>query len=444
MAHMMQQLKKAIPKPLLQTYHYCLGKLAVIFYGDPSSKMIVIGVTGTNGKTTTCNLIADLLAGEKAKVGLATTVNYRIAEKEWLNKTKMTMLGRFQLQKMLARMVKAGCRYAVIETSSQGVEQFRHIGINYDYLVFTNLTPEHIEAHGGFENYKKAKGKLFERLSKLPRKKIDGKEISKISIINLDDEHAHHFLSFGADRKIGYTLNDVHTAEVETIYSVKDVALKPEGSNFNFEGANFSSSMIGRHNVYNLAAALSVAFEEKIDLIELEKRTRTLKGVPGRLEFIDEGQDYKVIVDYAYDPKAMEALYETIKLIPHQKIIHIFGGSGGGRDQSRQAVLGEMAGNFADIIIVTMDEPYDDDPKEIAGRVMVGARKSGNGKDIQYIEDRQEAIAKGIGMAQTGDLVLITGLGATQYIPVRKQKIPHDDRVIARLAIKLAAQNKNK
>ncbi len=152
-------IKKIIPRQLLSQYHKFMARFASFYYGNPSRKMIVIGVTGTNGKSTTVELIARVLEGGGHKVGFTSTVAFKVADKEWLNNKKMTMLGRFQLQKLLYRMVKTDCKYAVIETSSQGIDQYRHVGINYDYAVFTNLTPEHLEAHGGFNKLQKSQRK---------------------------------------------------------------------------------------------------------------------------------------------------------------------------------------------------------------------------------------------------------------------------------------------
>src|SRR3989339_489899 len=193
-------LRAIVPESLISAYHYVLARLAAFLYVHPSEKLIVIGVTGTNGKSTTVQFIGRLLESVGERVGWTTTASFKVADHEWVNDRKMTMLGRLQTQKLLRNMVKAGCRYVIIETSSQGIMQSRHIGINYDVIAFTNLTPEHIEAHGGFENYKAAKGKLFDRLHRLPRKKIDGREIEKSIVVNLDDPHAEYFLSFEADQ----------------------------------------------------------------------------------------------------------------------------------------------------------------------------------------------------------------------------------------------------
>ena len=223
---MKQLVKKFLPAFILSWYHKILALFAMILYGFPSNKLTVIGVTGTNGKSTTVNLIGKILEESGLKVGWASTANFKIAEKEWLNDKKMTMLGRMQTQKFLSQVVKAGCQYAIIETSSEGIKQYRHWGINYDAAVFTNLTPEHLEAHGGFENYKKAKGELFNHLSKKARKQINNKTIPKIIIANADDEHADYFLSFPADKKITYSINNKSDVQAE------NVEIKQNGTDF--------------------------------------------------------------------------------------------------------------------------------------------------------------------------------------------------------------------
>jgi UDP-N-acetylmuramoyl-L-alanyl-D-glutamate--2,6-diaminopimelate ligase len=214
---MLTEIKKLIPAVWLAAYHKSLAVLADIIYGRPSEKMVVIGVTGTNGKSSTVSLIAEILEKAGYRVGAASTTLFKLADKEWLNDKKMTMLGRFALQKLLRQMVAAGCRYAVIETSSQGIEQYRHLGIHYDVCVFTNLTPEHIEAHGGFDNYKKAKLKLFKHLADAPVKVIGGRKIAKAIVVNGDDRQAKEFLDFQVDKKIVFGLADGTQLKAENI-----------------------------------------------------------------------------------------------------------------------------------------------------------------------------------------------------------------------------------
>ena len=193
-------LKKLIPASFLRAYHRLLSWLAAVYFGRPSERMVIVGITGTNGKSTVANMVAWLFERSGHRVGLTTTANFKVADREWLNDTKMTMLGRFRLQSLLHQMVAAGCSLAAIETSSEGIKQYRHASINYDTTVFTNLTPEHIESHGGFDNYRRAKGQLFAKMSHDRRKQLDGQTISKTSIVNLGDEHADYFLGFSASR----------------------------------------------------------------------------------------------------------------------------------------------------------------------------------------------------------------------------------------------------
>jgi UDP-N-acetylmuramoyl-L-alanyl-D-glutamate--2,6-diaminopimelate ligase len=420
-------IKKFIPGFLLNWYHKALALAANIFYGFPSNKLTVIGVTGTNGKSTTVHLIVKIFEGAGFKVGATSTVGFKVADKECLNKKKMTMLGRFALQKLLRQMVVAGCRYAVIETSSQGVEQFRHLGINYDVAIFTNLTPEHIEAHGGFENYKKAKGKFFAHLTAKPKKLIDGKKINKVSVVNIDDEHAKYFIEFPADKKYGYGIRNQADIRAENI------EFSPNGSRFVVNGVEFKTNLAGEFNIYNVLAATAVGMSQGLTFDAMAKILRQVSGVPGRMEFINEGQNFKVLVDYAPEPESMRQLYKTIRnsqfITNDGKIIHVLGSAGGGRDKSRRPTLGKLAAENADIVLITNEDPYDEDPGEIINQVAAGVVGKAEGEDLFKILDRSEAIAKALSLANAGDLVIITGKGSEQAICVaNNKKIPWDDR----------------
>ncbi len=437
-------IKKFIPRFLLRWYHKILALAANVFYGFPSNKLIVIGVTGTNGKSTTVHLIAKMFEGAGFKVGATSTVGFKVAGEECLNKKKMTMLGRFALQKLLRRMVAAGCRYAVIETSSQGVEQFRHLGVNYDVAVFTNLTPEHIEAHGGFKNYKKAKGKFFQHLTAKPRKIIDGKVVSKVSVVNLDDEHAEYFAEFSADEKYGYGINfqfPISNFQISSKFQVpssklikaENMALGSNGVDFTVRGVPFHLNLLGEFNIYNSLAAAAVGLSQGLSLDTISKSLEKVRGVPGRMEFVDEGQNFKVLVDYAPEPESMKKLYETVRssafVSSGGKIIHVLGSAGGGRDKSRRPVLGRIAAENADYVIITNEDPYDEDPLEIINQVAVGAVGKVESVNLFKILDRGEAIAKALGLARENDLVIITGKGSEQAICVaNNKKIPWDDR----------------
>ncbi len=431
-------IKKFIPKKLLLFYHKVLAILASFFYGWPSEKLIVIGITGTSGKSTVAYLVSKILEKNGFKVGVSSTILFKVDKKEELNDKKMTMPGRFALQKLIKEMVKSGCQYAIIETSSQGIEQFRHLGINYDVVVFTNLYPEHIEAHGSFANYKKAKLKLFAKLKNERSKIINGKKIKKIIVANLDDEHAVDFLAHWAEEKYGFTLKSESNLEIDQdkikIIKAENIELTQNGSRFKINDLEFKTNLIGQHNLYNILASITVCLSQELGFKKIAEGLASVKEIPGRLEFIDQGQPFKVIVDYAFEPRAIEALYETIKMIPHQKVIHVFGSAGGGRDKWRRPVLGELAGKNCDYIILTNEDPYDEDPYQILSEIKSGIKNSKfKIQNLYEILDRREAIKKALSLAQVNDIVLITGKGCEQAIVVKNnKKIPWDDRKVVK------------
>jgi UDP-N-acetylmuramoyl-L-alanyl-D-glutamate--2,6-diaminopimelate ligase len=424
-------IKKLVPKFLLSAYHWSLAKIAAIYYRHPSDELIVIGVTGTNGKTTTVNFISQILECLDQKTGLASTVNFKVADKEWLNDKKMTMLGRFQTQKLLRQMVDKGCRYAIIETSSQGIDQYRHVGVNYDVAIFTNLSPEHIEAHGGFKNYRAAKEKLFYHLSKSKKKKIDEHVIDKTIISNADDDETDRLKEILVDQFITYGFNN------SCDYQGKHILLDDGLAALEIENHIIKTKILGKFNNYNLLAALVSARILGFDIEEIANCQ--ISGVPGRQEFIDNKEKFKILVDYAPEPQSLKHLYKAIELLPKQRLIHVIGSCGGGRDIARQPILGELAGQKASVVIVTNEDPYNDDPQKIIDNVAEGAIKAGKelDKNLFKILDRREAIKKALVLANDDDLVLITGKGAEQFIcGANGKKIAHDDRQVVRELLK--------
>jgi UDP-N-acetylmuramoyl-L-alanyl-D-glutamate--2,6-diaminopimelate ligase len=409
--HMLHQIKKLIPNPVLQAYHYVLARGAEKIYHSPSEKMIVIGVTGTNGKSSTVNFIAQLLSELGETVGYTSTAGFSIAGKEIENKMKMTMPGRFYLQKILQEMVNAGCGYAVVETSSQGLDQFRHLGINYDAVVFTNLTPEHIEAHGGFENYKKAKGKLFAHLMNRAHKIIGNNKIAKTILVNADDEHAEYFAAFPADKHVRFSANEFTNV--------------PLPLSAGFERLNAAAAM---------STVIALGFPRERVLEAAQK----LKPVAGRFEKIEAGQPFLVVVDYAYEPYALQALYDGVRALGYHRIIGVHGSAGGGRDVARRPIIGKLAGEEEAITIVTNEDPYDDNPRDIIEAVAAGARSAGktDNQDLFLIDDRREAIEKAIALATDGDAVIVTGKGSEPVMAVAHgKKIAWDDRKEVRAAL---------
>lgn len=445
-------IKKLIPARLLNFYHLALALLAKWVYFNPSRKLIVIGVTGTNGKSTVVNLIGHILEEAGHKVGWTSTLNFKIADKEWLNDKKMTMVGRFQLQKLLRQMVKAKCEYAIIETSSEGIKQYRHLGINYDTVVFTNLTPEHIEAHGNFENYKKTKGKLFEHLTNSVHKNINHQQIPKTIIVNLDDQHTRYFLNFRADKKRGFTKQTQNQKTnfdfPQKIVAAQNISINQDGSKFTIKHTEFKINLLGAFNIENCLAAITTARTLSIKLNISQSALAKIKNIPGRMEFIDTNQNFQVLIDYAPEIESMKNLYEFINnnLKIKGKIIHLLGSCGGGRDKSRRPILGQIAATNADIIVITNEDPYDENPETIIDAVANGANKiieqNRPAKKLYKITSRRKAIHKALSLAEPDDLVLLTGKGAEQFICIANgKKIPWDERNIVKQELKKLQKN---
>jgi UDP-N-acetylmuramoyl-L-alanyl-D-glutamate--2,6-diaminopimelate ligase len=395
-------IKKFIPEFLLNWYHFGLAFLGAVIYRFPSrlhrgfggqaKKIKIIGVTGTNGKTTVANMATRILEAAGFKVATLSSIYFKIGEKEWPNKLKMTMPGRFRIQKFLRQAVNNKCQHAVLEVTSEGIKQYRHKFIDFDAAVFTNLSPEHIEAHGGFENYKKAKGKLFEATK-------------KNHIINVEDKNAEYFLNFPAEKKYTYGLDkgDVKNSDIQ-----------------------FNLKLPGEFNIYNALAATCVGLSQGISLDVCKKAVEEIEGIPGRMEEVIS-KPFRVFVDYAFTPNALEKVYQTLR--PQKgKIIAVLGACGGGRDKWKRPELGKLAAKYCHEIIVTNEDPYNEDPMEIIEQVAEGT----NGK-AKKILDRREAIKEALKLARTGDTVVITGKGCEPWICVKGgKKLPWDDRKVAR------------
>ncbi|MDD5164330.1 MAG: UDP-N-acetylmuramoyl-L-alanyl-D-glutamate--2,6-diaminopimelate ligase [Patescibacteria group bacterium] len=431
-------LKKIIPKKLFIFYYQSLALLAAFFYNQPSQKMIVIGITGTAGKSTVVNLVGRILEKAGYQCGWATTFNFKVGPKEWINKTKMTMLGRFALQKMLKQMLAAGSKYAIIETSSEGIIQSRHLGINYDVAVFTNLSPEHIESHGGFDKYRQAKQKLFYNLTK-KHKRINGRTIKKVIVANLDDENAEHFLKFPADEKYGYTIKNLESRiknlEGLKVVKAENICLDSNNSKFQILNSKFIINLAGEFNVYNSLAAICVALSQGVSLEICQKALEEIELMPGRMEKIIT-HPFEVIVDYAHTPESLEQVYKTLQnskfQIPNSKLICVLGAAGGGRDKWKRPKLGELAEKYCDHIIITNEDPYNENPEKIIDEIISGIKNKNQDKILKII-DRREAIRKALSLAKEKDVVVITGKGCEQCIMGQNNtRFFWDDREVAK------------
>ena len=425
-------IKKIIPEKIFLLYHLLLAVLAATLYGNPSKKMVVIGVVGTKGKTSTANYLWAALRGAGLKVGLMGTANIRIGDKEIPNTYHMTMPGRFILQGLLRKIADAGCTHMVLEMTSEGIKQYRHKGVYYDVLIFTNLFPEHLPSHGGsFEKYKEAKGTVFKELKTLPVKKIAGKLVPKVVVANNDSEYAPYFLSFPADRKITFSV------DTPSDIRAQNISVTEKGTTFRVKEVEFFTPIPGVFNTYNILGAIAVAGALGLDVEKAKDGIAELEVIPGRMERIVEGQPFVVIVDYAHEKQSMGLLLRTAEEMKKgslKKTIVLFGAEGGGRDKSKRRSMGLLAGKLADYVVVSNVDPYDDEPQEIIADILRATEEEGKivGENLFPIEDRREGIRKALSLAKEGDIVLISGKGSEQSMIIKGDQVPWDDRVVVR------------
>lgn len=412
---MLRILKKIIPKPIFEffqpTYHYGLALLGAMIYRFPSRKISVIGVTGTKGKTTTTELVNAILEAAGYQTALQSTLRFKIREKEKRNLFKMTMPGRFATQKFLREAVEAGCTHAIIEMSSEGSKQFRHKFIYPDALIFTNLAPEHIESHGSYENYVNAKI--------LIAKELENRK-DRVLIVNTDDKEAEKFLALNIENKIPYSLGDAIA-----------VKTNEQGSSFQIDKLVIHSKLPGIFNVSNMLSAIAYAKFANISDEAIKKGLESVNLVRGRMEKVQSGQGFDVVVDYAHTPDSLKAVYETYNSC---KKICVLGNTGGGRDKWKREEMGKIADKYCDQIILTNEDPYDEDPLEIVEGVKKGIKK----KPCEIIMDRRTAINKAIRLASLAQadkhtVLLITGKGTDPYIMgPNGTKQDWDDATVAR------------
>lgn len=422
---MLSALKKKIPQhhPLRLLYHKTMAILAALYYRFPGDRMIVIGVTGTNGKTTTVHLISEILREAGHKVGFLTTADFRIDEELLSNEAKMTTLPPFKLQRYLRLMADQGCQYAVVEATSHALDQSRLWGVSIDIAVSTNVTHDHLDYHMTAEAYLKAKGKLFNSLNYSKRKP----NIPKVSVLNADDASVTYFQKFVTDRTFLYGI-------AKGSFRASDITLRADSSTFTFrvpnDRAEITLPLPGQFNIENALAAATVAVALQINLPIIKRALEKAAPVPGRLEPIREGQKYSVIVDYAHAPDSLEKMLAMFRPLTSKRLMVVFGATGD-RDRTKRVIMGEIVHRYADWIVLTDDDPYTEDPLQIMGEVKKGIPRK-EGENFWIIPDRREAIRVALAVAREGDTVIVTGKGCEPYQVVGERKIPSDDRQIVR------------
>jgi UDP-N-acetylmuramoyl-L-alanyl-D-glutamate--2,6-diaminopimelate ligase len=425
-------LRKFIPEKIWDLGHFGFSLLGAVIYRFPSRKMMVIGVTGTNGKSTVVEILHQIFEDFGLRVASHSSIRSKIRDKIRENKLKMTMPGRLSLQKFLNSAQEQGCQIVILEVTSEGIKQYRDVGIGFDAAVLTNLRPEHIEAHGSFEAYREVKGKLFKKIS---RHKSGSQHMS---IVNLDDPSAFYYTNFSAKEKFGFGLLKENSRLGITSVIPENIRFTDVGISFNYGGLEWQSPMVGDFNLYNILTALTTAAAFKIPLENIRDSLKKIGNIPGRLEVVQD-KPFKIVVDYAHTPDALESVYRTVRSFwanptdkdrrkKKPKLIVLLGSAGGGRDKWKRPELGKIADRFADKIILTNEDPYKEDPLSILYDIEKGIS---SGKH-EIILDRREAIAKALKYAEKGDAIVITGKGSENMIITSGGPISWDDRKVVR------------
>jgi UDP-N-acetylmuramoyl-L-alanyl-D-glutamate--2,6-diaminopimelate ligase len=400
MENFLYYLKRLIPTQLFKLaqppYHYLLALIGAMYYRFPSKEITVIAVTGTKGKSTTVELINAILEADGRRTAVVGTIRFKIGEKSEQNMYKMTMPGRFFIHRFLRDAVTARCDVAIIEMTSQGVMQYRHKFIHLDALVFTNLSPEHIESHGSYEKYVAAKLKLAQQLHASQKR-------PRYMIANRDDDHGIDFLETNVEHRLPYGLSDL---ELYTL-TKDDISLITEGTTIRVP-------LIGLFNVYNILAAITCARAFGVPLKTIHNALIALGPIKGRVELFKSpkgvGRKITAVVDYAHTADSLEKLYIAFE---KEKKVCVLGNTGGGRDTWKRPEMARIAEKYCNQIILTNEDPYDEDPKKIIDDMMRGIEDTSN---VRIIMDRRQAIHTALSEAPTGSVVIISGKGTDPYI----------------------------
>jgi UDP-N-acetylmuramoyl-L-alanyl-D-glutamate--2,6-diaminopimelate ligase len=417
-----------LPWMVVSDSRVALALLAAAFYGHPSRQMQVVGITGTNGKTTTSYLTAAMFEAAGVKCGVMGTVMYRVGDRS-VDATRTTPEAP-DVQSLLCQMVMAGCGACVMEVSSHALALHRVDGIRFAAGVFTNLTRDHLDFHASMEDYFSAKRRLFEMLPD-----------DAPAVINVDDPRAPALIEVSG-RPVTYGISkpaDVSTGPLS--YSLHGLSFEiraPQGV------VQVRSPLVGRPNVYNILAAVTTTLSLGAPVDAIERGLEELSGVPGRFEIVSTtGDDVTVVVDYAHTDDALRNLLETARPMAERKLITVFG-AGGDRDRTKRPLMGMVAARLSDVVVITSDNPRSEDPARIIEDVNRGAAPETrqSGAEVLTIVDRREAIEQAIASADAGDVVLIAGKGHEKYQEIAGRTLPFDDVAVAREALEARVRSR--
>ncbi|MGI8930175.1 MAG: UDP-N-acetylmuramoyl-L-alanyl-D-glutamate--2,6-diaminopimelate ligase [Candidatus Limnocylindria bacterium] len=412
-----------VPQIVVDRTRRALADAADAWFGQPSRDLTVIGITGTDGKTTTSFLAAELLRSGGRRPGLIGTVAVDVGDERLANHDRNTTPEALELQALLARMVKAGNDSVVLEATSHGLALERTRNCRFEIGVVTTVTSEHLELHGTVENYRAAKARLIEE--------------APLAILNADDDSFAYFRDMARDRVLTYAI------ETDADLRATDLTSDAGGSAFAFvvEGVRHEVSlpMPGRYNVSNALAALAIAHASGVDLAAATEALAHTAGVPGRMERVDAGQPFAVVVDYAHTADSLAKVLQMLRPLTQGRLLAVFG-SAGERDPTKRPVMGAVGARLADITIVTDEDPRLEDPRVINEAIAQGAREAGavDGETLLVIDDRREAIARAVALARPGDVLVLAGKGHEESIFHGAERHPWDDRVVAREALAAA------
>jgi len=392
---------------------------AAAVHGFPGRRLRVIGITGTNGKTSTAALTAKIFETAGYTVGLSTTAIYQIGSEHFANDRNVTVTNPWELQRLLGRMRRAGVEVVILEVTSHALAQNRIAGIRFEAAALTNITQDHLDYHRTMARYAAAKAKLFQRRS------------LRLSVLNADDLTYGKLSQLPAAKHLSYSLSG------EASLQAAAITVKSDGSDFTLkylgEDIPVHLQLPGRFNVSNALAAAGLALGLGVPIERVVDGLASLAAVPGRMEQITAGQPFAVIVDYAHTPDALQNLYSTLRGITTGRLIVILG-SAGDRDRTKRPLMGQLAAELCDYVILTDEEAYSEDPAAIIAAIEPGVMAGGGvkGRTYEIIQDRRTAIKRAFKLAKAGDTVALTGMGHQSYRIAKGVKSPWDERAVAR------------
>ncbi len=415
-----------LPAIVVPDSRRALAALAAAFHGHPGRWLRVIGVTGTDGKTTTIHLISALLEAAGYRTGLLSTVHCKVGDRLSANEYRFTTPEAPQVQALLTEMATAGVDYAILESTSHGLALHRLDGCEYDVAVVTNVTADHLDFHRSREEYLAAKGRLFAMLDQAADKGVD-----KVAVLNADEPACDYFAGLTQARIVTYAVQkavDLQATDISPTEWGSRFRLRTEGNEL-----QVAVGLPGLFNVYNSLAAAAVALSQGMSLAAVKGALESFPGVRGRLERIDEGQPFTVVVDFAHAPEALRGVLAFLRERCQGRLIVVFGCIGE-RERPRRLGMGLAAGELADFAVLTNDNPFQEDPQAILAEIAQGLEKAGRHERHHFVRipDRREAIAHALAMAVEGDIVLLAGKGHEQSITIGDTVIPWDERQVAR------------